>query len=43
MARWMNHVAQPALIFTVPIDRPLFAQAKTYWAVTLDLQFIIDP
>ena len=41
--RWMTPVVQPAVSGLFPIGRPLFNEAKDYWAVRLTLGIILDP
>jgi hypothetical protein len=41
--RWMTQVLQPALSMIFPIDRPLFHEAKDYWAIRLHIGAILDP
>ena len=41
--RWMSKVVQPALSAIFPVDRPLFHDARSYWAVQLSFGLILDP
>jgi hypothetical protein len=41
--RLMTNVIQPAASMIFPIDRPLFQEAKSYWAARITLSVILDP
>lgn len=41
--RWMGEVLQPAASLLVPVGKPLFHQARDYWAIQLGLEVIVDP